>query len=171
MENIITNRTTLAKGLVHGTVDAVDNRPARAIERVTYAGGKYYLVTEKDGIISNTEITDTVTDPRTGRVDLVLPENEAGRKYLTVDKVGADGYTLVPRYGYAAATDPATARTKSDKLPYWYDVLTDEEKKQYDALRSTAIDRMNSPRYALEQQIKKQMEALQKLQAQLAGLQ
>lgn len=170
MENIITNRSALVSEPAHATLETVDKTPARAVERVVYAGGKYYLTTEKDGAITNVQITDTVTDPRTGRVDLVLPENEAGRKYLTVEKVGADGYTLIPRYGYAAATDPALARTKTDKLPYWYDVLTDAEKAQFDALRTTAIDRMNSPRYALEQQIKKQMEQLQKLQAQLAQM-
>ena len=54
--------------------------------------------------------------------------------------------------------------------PYWYDVLTEEERKQYDSMRATAIERMNSPRYALEQQIKKQLEQLQKLQAQLASM-
>ena len=166
----ITNRSALVTEPVHGTLDTTDKTPARAVERVVYSGGRYYLTTERDGSITNQEITDTVTDPRTGRVDLVLPENEAGRKYLTVEKVGADGYTLIPRYGYAAATDPAFARTKTDKLPYWYDVLTDAEKQQFDALRTTAIDRMNSPRYALEQQIKKQLEQLQKLQAQLASM-
>ena len=169
MENIITKQSAVS-GSVHVTVDNVDKTPARAVERVVYAGGKYYLVTERDGSITNTEITEKSIDPRTGRVDLVLPENEAGRKFLTVDKVGADGYTLVPRYGYAQATDPATSRTKTDRLPYWYDVLTEEERKQYDSIRAAAIDRMNSPRYALEQQIKKQMEQLQKLQAQLASM-
>ena len=166
----ITNRTALVNENVHGVVNPVDKTPARAVERVVYAGGKYYLTTEKDGVITNAEITEKSIDPRTGRVDLVLPDNEAGRKFLTVEKVGADGYTLVPRYGYAPATDPATCRTKSDKLPYWYDVLTEEERKQYDALRSSAIDRMNSPKYALEQQIKKQLEQLHKLQAQLASM-
>ena len=166
----ITNKTALVNEPVHGTIDTVDKTPARAVERVVYAGGKYYLTTEKDGIITNTEITERSIDPRTGRVDLVLPENEAGRKLSTVDKVGADGYTLVPRYGYAQATDPATSRTKSDRLPYWYDVLTEEERKQYDSMRATAIERMNSPKYALEQQIKKQLEQLQKLQAQLASM-
>lgn len=166
----ITNRTALVNEPVHGTIDTVDKTPARAVERVVYAGGKYYLVTERDGSITNTEITEKSIDPRTGRVDLVLPENEAGRKFLTVDKVGADGYTLVPRYGYSSAADPATSRTKTDRLPYWYDVLTEEERKQYDSIRAAAIDRMNSPRYALEQQIKKQMEQLQKLQAQLATM-
>lgn len=165
-----TNRTALVNEPVHGAVAPVNKTPARAVERVTYAGGKYYLTTEKDGTITNTEITEKSIDPRTGRVDLVLPENEAGRKFLTVEKVGANGYTLVPRYGYAPATDPALSRTKSDKLPYWYDVLTEEERKQYDAMRTAAIDRMNSPKYALEQQIKKQLEQLQKLQAQLASM-
>lgn len=165
-----TNRTALVTEPVHGTIDNADKAPARAIERVVYAGGKYYMTTEKDGAITNTEITEKSIDPRTGRVDLVLPENEAGRKFLTVEKVGADGYTLVPRYGYSNAADPATSRTKTDRLPYWYDVLTEEERAQYDSMRAAAIDRMNSPRYALEQQIKKQMEQLQKLQAQLASM-
>lgn len=171
MESIITNKTALVSEPVHATLDATDKTPARAVERVVYAGGKYYLTTEKDGVITNTEITDTVTDPRTGRVDLVLPENEAGRKFLTVEKVTADGYTLIPRYGYAPNTDPVLSRSKTDKLPYWYEVLTAEERAQYDQLRTAAIDRMNSPKYALEQQIKKQLEQLQKLQAQLASMQ
>lgn len=166
----ITNKTGLVSEAVHGTVEPTNKAPARAIERIVYVGGKYYMTTDKDGVITNVEITEKSIDPRTGRVDLVLPENEAGRKFLTVDKVGADGYTLVPRYGYAQATDPALSRTKSDKLPYWYDVLTEEERKQYDTMRATAIERMNSPKYALEQQIKKQLEQLQKLQAQLASM-
>ena len=111
----ITKITALVNEPVHGTIDTVDKTPARAVERVVYAGGKYYLTTEKDGVITNTEITERSIDPRTGRVDLVLPENEAGRKFLTVDKVGADGYTLVPRYGYAQADAPAPSGVRDHR--------------------------------------------------------
>ena len=46
----ITNKTALVTEPVHGTIDTVDKTPARAVERVVYAGGKYYMTTEKDGV-------------------------------------------------------------------------------------------------------------------------
>ena len=140
------------------------------IERVTLAAGKYYLVRENtaDGSVTSEEITETSTDPRTGRVDLVLPENDAGRKFLAAYKVTeGNSFTLVPRYGYTASADPASCRTKNDRLPYWFDALDDADKATYNALRAKAIECMESPAYALQEQIKKQLE---KLQAQLRAM-
>lgn len=144
------------------------------IERVTLAAGKYYLVRENtaDGSVTSEEITETSTDPRTGRVDLVLPENDAGRKFLAAYKVAeGNAFTLVPRYGYTASADPASCRTKNDRLPYWFDALDDADKATYNALRAKAIERMGSPAYALQEQIKKQLTQLEKLQAQLRAMQ
>lgn len=144
------------------------------IEKVTLAAGKYYLVRENTatGSVTTEEITETVTDPRTGRVDLVLPENDAGRKFLAAYKVTEDNaFTLVPRYGYSATADPASCRTKSDRLPYWFDALDDADRDAYNAIRAKAIARMESPAYALQEQIKKQLAQLAKLQEQLKNLQ
>lgn len=153
-------------------VTNINGTPSANIERVTLAGGKYYLVREDSntGNITTTEITETSTDPRTGRVDLILPENDAGRKFLAAYKV-TDGqpFTLVPRYGYTASADPATSRSK-DRLPYWFDALDDADKAAYNALRVKAIERMESPAYALQEQIKKQLAQIAKLQAQLQAL-
>lgn len=144
------------------------------IERVTLAAGKYYLVRENtaNGSITSEEITETSTDPRTGRVDLVLPENDAGRKFLAAYKVTeGNAFTLIPRYGYTASADPASCRTKNDRLPFWFDALDDADKATYNAIRVKAIERMESPAYALQEQIKKQLAQIEKLQAQLRALQ
>lgn len=143
------------------------------IEKVTLAAGKYYLVRENSatGNITTVAITETSTDPRTGRVDLILPENDAGRKFLAAYKVTeGQPFTLVPRYGYTASADTATCRSK-DRLPYWFEALDDSDKATYNALRAKAIERMESPAYALQEQIRKQLAQLEKLQAQLRAMQ
>lgn len=156
------------------TIERTHGGETPYIEKVTLAAGKYYLVRENtaNGSITSEEITETSTDPRTGRVDLVLPENDAGRKFLAAYKVTEDNaFTLVPRYGYSATADPASCRTKTDRLPYWFDALDDADKATYNAIRAKAIERMESPAYALQEQIKKQLAQLEKLQAQLRAMQ
>nr|DAQ37492.1 MAG TPA: hypothetical protein [Caudoviricetes sp.] len=156
------------------TIERTHGGETPYIEKVTLAAGKYYLVRENtaNGSITSEEITETNTDPRTGRVDLVLPENDAGRKFLAAYKVTeGNAFTLVPRYGYTASADPASCRTKTDRLPYWFDALDDADKATYNAIRAKAIARMESPAYALQEQIKKQLAQLEKLQAQLRAMQ
>lgn len=119
---------------------------------------------EKDGVVTHKNLK-VVFDKRKGCGDIVLPENDFARKWLSESRFGdlteIDLANIPPRQ----STGTTSTSTPRPKAQTWEDFLTDEEKEAIADIKKAAEARM--ARKLLEDQIEAQKKILEELMKKL----